>query len=118
MVDNNKNDGHKLSDGVGGFGYGGSSGSGGFQHRFGSGMSPKIMLVQSEDLSTSATAEAQNEEARKALSLDRIKSLYGHVDESDFPLPRAWSSQDKCTSLGLTQNNLRVHYKGMPTRWS
>lgn len=44
--------------------------------------------------------------------VDRIKSFYPNVNEDEFPLPRTWSSQDKCNSIGLTQYNLRVHYKG------
>lgn len=44
--------------------------------------------------------------------VDRIKEFYPNVNEDEFPLPRSWSSQDKCNSIGLTQNNLRVHYKG------
>lgn len=43
---------------------------------------------------------------------DRLKLLYPNVDEKLTPLPRSWSSQEKCNSIGLTQNNLRVHYKG------
>ncbi|XP_055626238.1 ran-binding protein 9 [Toxorhynchites rutilus septentrionalis] len=45
--------------------------------------------------------------------VDRLKLLYPNVNESVDPLPRSWSSQDKCTTIGLTQNNLRVHYKGI-----
>lgn len=44
--------------------------------------------------------------------VDRLKLLYPNVNETVDPLPRSWSSQDKCTTIGLTQNNLRVHYKG------
>lgn len=44
--------------------------------------------------------------------IDRLKLLYPQVNENLTPLPRSWSSQEKCTSIGLTQNNLRVHYKG------
>lgn len=44
--------------------------------------------------------------------VDRLKLLYPNVDEKLTPLPRSWSSQEKCISIGLTQNNLRVHYKG------
>lgn len=43
---------------------------------------------------------------------DRLKYFYPNVNEDDTPLPRSWSTQDKCSSIGLTQNNLRVHYKG------
>ncbi|KAJ6635769.1 Ran-binding protein 9 [Pseudolycoriella hygida] len=46
-------------------------------------------------------------------AVNRIKSLYPNVNENETPLPRSWSSKDKCTSIGLTQNNLRVHYKGI-----
>lgn len=45
--------------------------------------------------------------------VDRIKSIYPNVKEDETPLPRSWSSQEKCSSIGLTQNNLRVHYKGL-----
>lgn len=44
---------------------------------------------------------------------DRIRTMYPNVNETDFPLPRSWSPQDKCNSIGLSQNNLRVHYKGL-----
>ncbi len=39
--------------------------------------------------------------------------LYPKVDESVTPLPRSWSPKDKFTYIGLSQGNLRVHYKGM-----
>jgi len=44
---------------------------------------------------------------------DRISELYPEVNEDETPLPRAWSSQDKFTYIGLSQNNLRAHYKGV-----
>lgn len=43
---------------------------------------------------------------------DRIALLYPSVNESETPLPRSWSSQHKCSHIGLSQNNLRAHYKG------
>lgn len=43
---------------------------------------------------------------------DRLKQLYPSVDDQETPLPRAWSPKDKFTYIGLSQNNLRVHYKG------
>lgn len=47
------------------------------------------------------------------LSLDqRLKLLYPMVNEEETPLPRAWSTKDKYNYIGLSQNNLRVHYKG------
>jgi len=44
---------------------------------------------------------------------DRVAKLYPHVNEEETALPRSWSQQDKFTYLGLSQNNLRVHYKGV-----
>lgn len=44
--------------------------------------------------------------------LDRLKQLYPFVNEEDTPLPRCWSAKDKYNFIGLSQNNLRVHYKG------
>ncbi|XP_035220798.1 LOW QUALITY PROTEIN: ran-binding protein 9-like [Stegodyphus dumicola] len=41
----------------------------------------------------------------------RLKLLYPMVNESETPLPRSWSPKDKFTYIGLSQNNLRVHYK-------
>ncbi|XP_055838656.1 ran-binding proteins 9/10 homolog isoform X2 [Episyrphus balteatus] len=43
--------------------------------------------------------------------IDRLKMLYPNVNENETPLPRSWSSHDKCHAIGLSQNNLRVHYK-------
>lgn len=45
-------------------------------------------------------------------TVDRLVRLFPKVDESEAPLPRSWSGKDKYTYLGLSQNNLRVHYKG------
>lgn len=54
----------------------------------------------------------QTEKDLSGQPVDRLKLLYPNVDEKLTPLPRSWSSQEKCNSIGLTQNNLRVHYKG------
>lgn len=54
----------------------------------------------------------QPQQQTSKTSIDRIKSLYPNVNEDEFPLPRSWGPHDKCSSIGLTQNNLRVHYKG------
>jgi len=43
---------------------------------------------------------------------ERLKKLYPAVNEEETPLPRSWSAKDKYNYLGLSQNNLRVHYKG------
>lgn len=42
---------------------------------------------------------------------DRLKLLYPNVNEEETVLPKQWSSE-KCNAILLTQNNLRVHYKG------
>ncbi|XP_072298073.1 ran-binding protein 9 [Eucyclogobius newberryi] len=42
----------------------------------------------------------------------RLRRLYPAVNESESPLPRSWSPKDKFSYIGLSQNNLRVHYKG------
>ena len=44
--------------------------------------------------------------------VDRLVRLYPKVSERETPLPRSWSTKDKYTYIGLSQNNLRVHYKG------
>ena len=44
---------------------------------------------------------------------DRISLLYPSVNEAETPLPRSWSTQHKCSHIGLSQNNLRAHYKGI-----
>ena len=43
---------------------------------------------------------------------DRLNQLYPKVDGTETPLPRSWSTKDKFTYIGLSQGNLRVHYKG------
>uniref|UniRef100_A0A1A8GT46 RAN binding protein 9 n=1 Tax=Nothobranchius korthausae TaxID=1143690 RepID=A0A1A8GT46_9TELE len=43
---------------------------------------------------------------------ERLKWLYPAVNEEETPLPRSWSPKDKYSYIGLSQNNLRVHYKG------
>ena len=43
---------------------------------------------------------------------DNIPNLYRNVNEAETPLPRSWSPKDKFNLIGLSQNNLRVHYKG------
>jgi len=49
---------------------------------------------------------------RQPSAVDRVGQLYPSVDEDESPLPRQWSAKDKFNFLGLSQNNLRVHYKG------
>lgn len=49
-----------------------------------------------------------NENGEK--TFDRLKQLYPNVISE--PLPLSWSSTEKNNSIGLSNGNLRVHYKG------
>ena len=60
--------------------------------------------------SASTSSEGQNNCAQSAE--DRLKVLYPAVKEEETPLPRSWSPKDKYNFIGLSNNNLRVHYKG------
>lgn len=51
-------------------------------------------------------------EGQKDAKEDPLKKLYPAVNEAKTPLPRAWSPKEKYNLIGLSQNNLRVHYKG------
>jgi hypothetical protein len=42
--------------------------------------------------------------------LARLKKLYPFVDLNELPL--AWSAKDKANFISLSENNLKVHYKG------
>lgn len=50
----------------------------------------------------------------------RLRRLYPAVNQEETPLPRSWSPKDKYNYIGLSQGNLRVHYKGAGSRrpWS
>ena len=48
--------------------------------------------------------------AIKEASFARLKKLYPLVKISELPL--AWSSKDKANVITLSENNLKVHYKG------
>lgn len=43
---------------------------------------------------------------------NRLKALYPMVNEEQTPLPKSWSPKDKFNYIGLSNGNLRVHYKG------
>ncbi|XP_034185612.1 ran-binding protein M [Osmia lignaria lignaria] len=67
------------------------------------------MAATSEESSVmepSQTNSGQNQ------PVDPLKMLYPMVNEEETPLPRSWSPKDKYNYIGLSQNNLRVHYKG------
>ncbi|XP_070134422.1 ran-binding proteins 9/10 homolog [Drosophila bipectinata] len=59
----------------------------------------------------SAPAAASNSPQHPGV--DPLRVLYPNVNENETPLPRCWSPHDKCLSIGLSQNNLRVTYKGV-----
>lgn len=50
-----------------------------------------------------------DENGSELKTIDRLKLLYPNVTE---PLPLCWSSTEKNNSIGLSNSNLRVHYKG------
>uniref|UniRef100_A0A452S514 RAN binding protein 10 n=1 Tax=Ursus americanus TaxID=9643 RepID=A0A452S514_URSAM len=47
----------------------------------------------------------------------RLQRLYPAVNQHETPLPRSWSPKDKYNYIGLSQGNLRVHYKGIGLTW-
>ncbi|EDV25956.1 uncharacterized protein TRIADDRAFT_24556 [Trichoplax adhaerens] len=57
----------------------------------------------------------QRSKIAKAIPPDRISQLYPNVDESLSPLPRAWSPRERCQFIILSQDNLRVQYRGNNT---
>lgn len=60
-----------------------------------------------------ATGTSQNNTSSSNCDAsDRLRRLYPAVDEDETPLPRYWSPKDKFNYIGLSQGNLRVHYKG------
>lgn len=70
-------------------------------------------LLTFDIISSAATTSGPSAvQAERQQPVDRFKQLYPNVNEEETPLPRFWSTQDKCNTIGLTQNNLRVHYKG------
>ncbi|CAG9762159.1 unnamed protein product [Ceutorhynchus assimilis] len=56
--------------------------------------------------------DLQNQNETQIGPVDRLKKLYPAVNEAKAPLPRAWSPKEKYGYIGLSQGNLRVHYKG------
>ncbi|XP_035679367.1 ran-binding protein 9-like isoform X1 [Branchiostoma floridae] len=63
------------------------------------------------DSGDSSAAERNNSASETAD--ERLKRIYSMVNEKETPLPRSWSPKDKYNFIGLSQNNLRVHYKGI-----
>lgn len=61
---------------------------------------------------SSGRSAMDSENCKQNGVVDRLKRLYPAVNEEKTPLPRAWSAKEKYNYIGLSQNNLRVHYKG------
>lgn len=51
-------------------------------------------------------------ESGETKTFDRLKQLYPNVIDENL-LPLCWSSTEKNNSIGLSNGNLRVHYKGV-----
>ncbi|XP_008333261.2 ran-binding protein 9 [Cynoglossus semilaevis] len=62
-------------------------------------------------MSVVVNGDAALNEQEKELN-QQLRRLYPAVNETETPLPRSWSPKDKFSYIGLSQNNLRVHYKG------
>ena len=51
--------------------------------------------------------------SKKSKGIDeRLKVLYPMVIDSETPLPRKWSSEDKAALIELSQDDLRAHGPG------
>lgn len=62
-----------------------------------------------------ASSSQEMEERHSEMKIDfkaRLKALYPMVNEDETPLPKSWSPKDKFNYIGLSNGNLRVHYKG------
>ncbi|PVD20735.1 hypothetical protein C0Q70_18896 [Pomacea canaliculata] len=60
-----------------------------------------------------STSPTESKNSATTDPADPLKRLYPAVNEDDNPLPRSWSPKDKFNYIGLSQSNLRVHYKGV-----
>ncbi|XP_071495948.1 ran-binding protein 9-like [Diadema antillarum] len=59
------------------------------------------------------SCSAINQNTENSDPSDRLRRLYPAVNEDETPLPRTWNPRTKSTFIGLSQHNLRLHYKGM-----
>ncbi|KAH8292947.1 hypothetical protein KR018_001507, partial [Drosophila ironensis] len=75
--------------------------------------SPRIGGSRRQHSAPSAAANSPHHQG-----VDPLRLLYPNVNENETPLPRCWSPHDKCLSIGLSQNNLRVTYKGVSKQHS
>lgn len=68
--------------------------------------------AKKNNMAAGSSPSSSSSNSDTSQQVDRIALLYPKVNESETPLPRSWSPKDKFTFIGLSQNNLRVHYKG------
>lgn len=68
----------------------------------------KMDVSSSSPIDTSTTATTSS----GVFVGDVISRLYPNVNQKETPLPRQWSSTFKYQTLTLSNNNLRVTYKG------
>ena len=80
---------------------------------FTAGTEANTNLILSDQQKNTYTAMSFCRSQDPTLNLDeRLRILYPMVNEEETPLPRCWSTKDKFNFIGLSQNNLRVQYKG------
>ncbi len=63
-------------------------------------------------LSSTIDDHHQSSSSSSIDSIDRIKQLYPFVDEKKTPLPRCWNNADKYALINISNDNLRVTYRG------
>uniref|UniRef100_A0A914WF27 Ran-binding protein 10 n=1 Tax=Plectus sambesii TaxID=2011161 RepID=A0A914WF27_9BILA len=69
------------------------------------------MISSSQADEPGAMMEAEERDELNSID-DPIKKLYPFVDETKTPLPRFWNNGDKYNYLIVTNQNLRVTYRG------
>lgn len=70
------------------------------------------MMDGANSRSGTASPSGQSNNASELVeSLARFKQLYPFVDVNE--LPKSWSPKDKANFISLSDNNLKVHYKGV-----
>lgn len=74
--------------------------------------SSTAMSSSQADEAGAAMMEAEEKEEMESVEDDPIKKLYPFVDETKTPLPRFWNNGDKYNYLIVTNQNLRVTYRG------
>ncbi|CAG0892009.1 unnamed protein product [Cyprideis torosa] len=75
------------------------------------GSSPRTALSAPAAGPSGASGGANGGKSKGPTQEERIRALYPMVPERT-PLPVTWSQKDKWMLIGLSQGDLRVHYKG------